>query len=227
MLLSESAKRAEGTFKYPIRRHSPSFWHALAFMIVKGVPEHMPPLEIIGNVAENTADKSGGNPDDNLSEHLHRSLRISPRLSETMSTYTSRASSSLSQLSSLPSSISSASTRLETLANEVEPSPIIYGHVRNLRGILFSNHFPTSTNPIQSLAHPHLGSLASRYLASHGYRAEDVNLIIDAYRRSHTNEQYITFLSSRGMAVNEVKFLLSLIDLRNQQNTSTIDGTTY
>ena len=45
--------------------------------------------------------------------------------------------------------------------------------------------------------------------------------------RSHTNEQYITFLSSRGMAVNEVKFLLSLIDLRNQQNTSTIDGTTY
>jgi len=113
------------------------------------------------------------------------------------------------------------------LVNEAEPSPIIYGHVRNLRGILSSNHIPTSTTLIRNLARPHLGSLASRYLGSHGYRTEDVNFIISAYRRTHTSEQFITLLSSQGMAVNEVKFLLSLIDLRDRQNTLTTDGTTY
>jgi len=44
----------------------PSFWHALAFMIIKGVPQHMPPLEIIGNLPEN--------PVNNLGEQLHQSL---------------------------------------------------------------------------------------------------------------------------------------------------------
>ena len=97
--------------------------------------------------------------------------------------------------------------------NEAEPSPIIYGHVRSLHGILSSNHIPTSTTHIRNLARPHLGSLASRYLASHGYRTDDVNFIIDTYRRTHTSEQFITSLSSQGMVVNEVRFLLSLIDL--------------
>jgi len=111
--------------------------------------------------------------------------------------------------------------------NEAEPSPIIYEHVHNLCGILSSNHIPTSTTLIQNLAHPHLSSLASRYLGSHGYRTEDVNFIISAYRCTHTSEQFITMLSSQGMVVNEVKFLLSLIDLQDWQNTLTTDGTTY
>ena len=139
----------------------------------------------------------------------------------------SHACSSLSQLSSIPPSTPSASTNLETPVNEAEPSPIIYGHVHSLRGILSSNHIPTSTTRIWNLARPHLSSLASRYLASHGYRTDDVNFIIDTYRRTHTSEQFITSLSSQGMAVNEVRFLLSLIDLRDQQNTLTTDGTTY
>jgi len=144
-----------------------------------------------------------------------------------MSVYTLRASSSLSQLSPLPPSTSSTSTKLETPVNEAEPSPIIYAHVRNLHGILSSNHLPTSTTLIRNLAHPHLGSLASCYLASHSYRAEDVNFIVDTYRRTHTSEQFITSLSSRGMAVNEVKFLLTLIDLQDWQNTSMTGSRTY
>ena len=183
MLLSESTERAEGTFKHPIHRHTPSFWHALAFMIVKGVPQHMPPLEIIGNLPEN--------PVNNLGEQLHWSLQISPHSSETTSVYMSHASSSLSPLSSLPPLTSSTSTKLETLVNEAEPSPIIYGHVRNLCGILSSNHIPTSTTLIRNLACPHLGSLASRYLGSHGYRTKDDNFIISAYRHTHTSEQFI------------------------------------
>jgi len=142
--------------------------------------------------------------------------------------YTSRASSSLSQLLPLPPATSSTSTKLETPVNEAEPSLIIYAHVCNLCGILSSNHLPTSTTLIRNLARPHLGSLASHYLASHGYRAEDVNFIVDTYRHTHTSEQFITSLSSWGMAVgNEVKFLLTLIDLQDWQNTSTTGGRTY
>ncbi|KAI6016396.1 hypothetical protein BKA83DRAFT_4498027 [Pisolithus microcarpus] len=41
---AESATRAEGTFKHCTTRHTTSFWVALAFMIVKGVTQHMPPM---------------------------------------------------------------------------------------------------------------------------------------------------------------------------------------
>ena len=65
--------------------------------------------------------------------------------------------------------------------------------------------------PVRNLAHP-LGDLAARYLASHGYGAEVVNLIIEAHGRAHSGEQLVTSLARRGMAVNEAKFLLVLIN---------------
>ncbi|KAI6151214.1 hypothetical protein BKA82DRAFT_29765 [Pisolithus tinctorius] len=197
---AESAKRAEGSFKYPIRRHTPSFWLALAFVIVKGVPQHMPPLEIVVEVPES--------PIDTLGKRLRDSLHISPQTPQTASAFTSRASSSAT---------STSSTRLETATSDAEPSPIIYSHVRNLRGIISSHYYPTSMTPVRTLARP-LGTLTSRYLASHGYGAEDVNLIIEVYRNAHTSEQFITLLAKRGMAVNEAKFLQDLIDLRNRHD---------
>ncbi|KAI6140346.1 hypothetical protein BKA82DRAFT_4450763 [Pisolithus tinctorius] len=40
----ESVTRAEGTFKYLKKRHTASFWEALAFVVVKGIEGLMPPL---------------------------------------------------------------------------------------------------------------------------------------------------------------------------------------
>ena len=97
------------------------------------------------------------------------------------------------------------------LTSQTEPSPIIYSHIRNLRGIISSHYYPTSTAPVQNLARP-LGDLAARYLASHGYGAEVVNPIIEARGRVHSGEQLVTSLARRGMAVNEAKFLLVLIN---------------
>ncbi|KAI6157192.1 hypothetical protein BKA82DRAFT_20294 [Pisolithus tinctorius] len=111
----ESAKRAEGSFKYPICRHTPSFWLALAFVIVKGVPQHMPPLEIVVEVPES--------PIDTLGKRLRDSLHISPQTPQTASAFTSRASSSAT---------STSSTRLETATSDAEPSPIIYSHRAHL-----------------------------------------------------------------------------------------------
>ena len=210
-MFSESARRAEGSFKYPIRRHTPSFWLALAFVIVKGISKHMPPTEIIADIPED--------PIDTIGEQLHHSLRISQHSPGT----TSRVSSSNSRLSSVSPSIASSSTGLETPTSEAEVCPIVYSHVRNLRGVLSSHYYPTSTKQIRTLSRS-LGSLASRYLASHGYRAEDVNLIMDTYRRTHSREEFVTSLARRGMAVNEANFLLVLIDIRDEHDTN---ATTY
>ncbi|KAI5988850.1 hypothetical protein F5J12DRAFT_786787 [Pisolithus orientalis] len=196
----ESAKHVEGSFKYPICRHTPSFWLALAFVIVKGIPQHMPPLEIIVEVPES--------PIDTLGKQLHDSLHISPQTPQIASAFTSHASSSAT---------STSSTRLETAMSDTEPSPIIYSHVHNLHGIISSHYYPTSMMPVWTLACP-LSTLTSHYLASHGYGAEDVNLIIEVYRNAHTSEQFITLLAKQGMAINEAKFFQDLIDLHNRHD---------
>ena len=114
-------------------------------------------------------------------------------------------------------------TRLGWDVTVMTVSPIVYSHVHNLRGILSSHYYPTSTKPIRTLSHS-LGSLASCYLASHGYRVEDVNLIIDTYRCTHSREEFITSLARWGMAVNKANFLLVLIDICDEHNTN---ATTY
>ena len=63
---------------------------------------------------------------------------------------------------------------------------------------------------VRNAARP-LGDLAARYLAYHGYSVEIVELIIDAHRH-YSGEQLIMFLVGRGMALNEAKFLLLLIE---------------
>jgi len=215
--------RAEGSFKYPIRRHTPSFWTALAFMVVKGITQHMPPLEIVEDAPENTIDALG--------EQLHNSLRISPQSASTFissdslnspcspSTSASASTSHAASLSSISVSrasvTSSASTGPETQTSQAEPSPIIYSHSRNLRSIISSHYYPISTTRIQDLARP-LGNLPSRYLASHGYSVEDVSIIFEAYTHANTGEQFITSLARRGMAVNEARFLLTLINQRDK-----------
>ena len=215
LLFSESASRAEGTFKYPIRRHTPSFWIALAFLVVKGIPQNMPPLETIVNTPENAVDTLCG--------QLHDSLRISspppqtapaPRPSHSASKSHASLSRFLSRVLSARPSTASPSAGPETLTSQLGLAPVVYGHVRNLRGIISSHHYPMSTTNEQNMGRQ-LGTLASHYLASHGYGAEDINAIVGEYRCVGANEQLVTFLARRGMAVNEARFLLVLIDLRD------------
>lgn len=215
---AKSARRAEGTFKYPICKHTSSFWIALAFLVVKGLPQNMPPLETIANVPENTVDTSY--------ERLHDSSGISPRSSQTASALRlshstsstpasiSHASAPLSQFLTVLPSIPSPSSGPEILTSQPDLSPIIYSHVRNLRGIISSHHYPMSTTNEQNMGRQ-LGTLASHYLASHGYSAEDISAIVEAYRCVGSNDQLVMFLARRGMAVSEARFLLVLIDLRD------------
>ncbi|KIK82272.1 hypothetical protein PAXRUDRAFT_154098, partial [Paxillus rubicundulus Ve08.2h10] len=92
-------------------------------------------------------------------------------------------------------------------------SLIMYGYMHNLCGIIASQHHPTSISHMLSRAQP-LGGLAAHYLASHRYNVSKVNIIIHTYRCVVKNNKEFTMkLVWHGMAVDEVNFLLELIDM--------------
>jgi len=180
-------------------------------MIVKGDVQDMPPL-FTSTPNSNTTHATI----DSLGEQLGHSLNISSlhsasaSSSHTSSSHPSISCSSLLSQDSTGSQIASIPARYEASTCPTEPSPIIYAHIRNLCGIISSNYYPTSTTSVRKAACP-LGDLAAHYLAYHGYSVEIVELIIDA-RRRYSGEQLIMFLAGRGMALNEAKFLLLLIE---------------
>ncbi|KIJ61401.1 hypothetical protein HYDPIDRAFT_31272 [Hydnomerulius pinastri MD-312] len=185
----ESATRAEGSFTHPIWRHAESFWEALAFMVVKGVNECMPPLltsaEILDAVDESV---------DALGDVLNNTLHIEPHSAPsgppvTVSLGSVSARSELSTAST-SSDLTPASSRHATV-----PSPIIYTHVRNLRGVIESRHYYTPSSGNEAHARP-LGLHAARYLGAHGFTVPDIDIIIYIRRRA-TSGQHFTMRLAR------------------------------
>ena len=127
-LSSESTARAKGKFSYCIPRQTTSFWVALAFMVVKGIPQNMPPLfttssEIGVNVSWSALDSLG--------EQFNHSLSISPHSPQRVPMSTADAavsSSSLSHTSTLTSlsqmftPTSSSHTSASTLSSQTSIS---------------------------------------------------------------------------------------------------------
>ncbi|KAF8835148.1 hypothetical protein BDN67DRAFT_984808 [Paxillus ammoniavirescens] len=68
------AAATQGNFSYPWWRHTDMFWEVLAYMIVKGVEERMPPLNIPDDLP---ADSIGHvSIDNSLTQTFERSVRI-------------------------------------------------------------------------------------------------------------------------------------------------------
>jgi len=216
----ESASRVERGFSSRKRRETSSLWIALAFVIVKGNTQDMPPLFTSTNTNANTTQVTV----DALAEQLSCSLNTSSLHSvSTSSPHTSSCTFSSCPSLSGPSTSFSSSFSQDSAASWptsnrsdlsthplAELSPIMYSHSQNLHGIISSNYYPTPTASVRKLARL-LGDLATHYLACHGYSVEIVDLIIDAHGR-YSSEQFIMFLAGRGMAINEAKFLLLLIE---------------
>ncbi|KAF8833297.1 hypothetical protein BDN67DRAFT_1017724 [Paxillus ammoniavirescens] len=247
---SESAACAEGTFKYPIRRHLHSFWEALAFLLVKGINECMLLLltstdilnslgasigavNILGD-AFNTLSIAPHAPESTLPPHassaishtssaisctfyaqLHASLSTPNTLSPRIQSHPSSSTPNIPSTPSTPSSISVHSPHSDMLSSSLraqsELSLIVYSHIHNFCGIIASRHYPMSMSQVLTRAQP-LGGLAARYLASHGYSLSDVDVIIHTYRHMRTHEQFTMRLARDGTAVDELNFLLELVD---------------
>lgn len=56
-----------------------------------------------------------------------------------------------------------------------------------------------------------LGRLAAYYLLAHGYEARVIDEIQDMWARSRTVDEFLDFLTPRGMAAAEVRYLWHLI----------------
>jgi len=169
-----------------------SFWEALAFIIVKGIASHMPPLVIMENINSNPQSSPSCTitSTDVLEDMLH-GLSI-----------TSCSRSSPTSLA--PSSPPSPST------SQADVSPLVYSHVCNLHGIISSNYYQMPTSDVECLAQP-LSTLAMQYLVSHGYGTSDVTMIVRIRRHACDNDQFVLDLARCGMTIAEVKFLLVLI----------------
>ena len=191
-------RTAEGSFQYLKTRYTQLFWEALAFLIVKGISERMPPLLTAGEINSNSLQTPSDamTSIDELGDML-QTLSIAPS-SPSLTSSSSLTPSSPHRLSSPPST------------SRVNVSPLIYSHVRNLRGIISSNYYRTPTSRVEEVAQP-LGALAAQYLVSHGYGTSDITTIIQTYRHTPNNNQFVLDLARGGMAIAEARFLLVLI----------------
>ncbi|KIM50668.1 hypothetical protein SCLCIDRAFT_144904, partial [Scleroderma citrinum Foug A] len=200
---SVSARTAEGSFQYLKTRYTQLFWEALAFLIVKGISEHMPPLLTAGEIDSDSLQTPSGamTSIDELGDMLQM-LSIVPS-SPSLTSSSSLTPSSPHRLSSPPST------------SRVNVSPLIYSHVCNLRGIISSNYYWMPTSWVEEVVQP-LGALAAQYLVSHGYGTSDVATIIQTYQCTPNNDQFVLDLARGGMAIAEARFLLVLIARYNR-----------
>ena len=182
---------AEGSWKYIITRRTETFWEALAFIIVKGISNRMPALLTAADIASDAVSSV-----DEL-EDVFETLSVTP------------SSPSFTLSSSVAPASPPASSPLSS-TSRADASPLIYTHVRNLRGILSSNYYRTSTSRVEDQAQP-LGALAMQYLASHGYGTADVTTIVRIHQQARNNDQFVLDLVKYGMTITEVRFLLLLI----------------
>ncbi|KAI6030258.1 hypothetical protein EDC04DRAFT_2605336 [Pisolithus marmoratus] len=193
---SESAACAEGTFRYQICKETTSFWPALAFMLVKGNTQHMPPMLTYNKISENPSETAANS----LADCFHHSLAVSPPSPQTTS-MPSHASSSTSDSTLFHTSSASQGTPIPPSTSHsgtevAAASPIIYSRVHTLCGVVSSNYYPTLTAHVRHLTRP-LGELDARYLASHGYGTDDVKHILQAYSHARSNEDLVTFLAGQ------------------------------
>ena len=90
--------------------------------------------------------------------------------------------------------------------------PIVYTHVRNLRGIIETQHYYTAPNAIHAHSRD-LGNHAIWYLSAHGYTGSAIETIIEAWNASASEHDFTLQLSAHGLALAEGQYLWYLIHL--------------
>ncbi|KAF8836912.1 hypothetical protein BDN67DRAFT_1014276 [Paxillus ammoniavirescens] len=150
----------QGSFSFPRWRHTGTFWEVLAYMIIKGVEEHMPPLIIPDDPPAGSIGHAS--IDDSLSQTFEHSLHIngthswqsrdpSLGLSSTPVSPLSRSGTSSHSITYTDQGTTSltpgGSTQMSTPPSD--GTPIIYSHVQSLHGVIQSHYLspvPRSTN---------------------------------------------------------------------------------
>ncbi|KIK80790.1 hypothetical protein PAXRUDRAFT_157686 [Paxillus rubicundulus Ve08.2h10] len=191
----------QGNFSYPRWRHTDTFWEVLAYMIIKGVEERMPPL----NIPEDLPADSIGHGKDSLSLASDISLTYSAVSIDDSLTQTFERSVHINGTYSRKSRDPSLGFQMSTSPSD--GTPIIYSHVRSHRSVIQSRYFspvPRSTN--SDLDTEPLGVMANCYLVAHSYIHSAISLIVDAYHNQHSAETFALRLSHYGLPISEGLF---------------------
>ncbi|KAI5985869.1 hypothetical protein EDD15DRAFT_2373779 [Pisolithus albus] len=213
------AENSKGSFAYHSYRHTQSFWEALAFMVVKGQEARMPPLLTSTELAEESHVS--------LEEAFDRNLHLgssSPTLGTTTPTDSLRSSLSHDRRHDDPVS----PPRYAPEADHTNPrasssaTPIVYIHVRNLSGVVSSQHHVTRPSLEATAQARRLGEDGARYVLAHGYQPSDIATIVQIYRRNDSKESFALQLAALGMALAEATYLGDLIYLDSKEYQSII-----
>lgn len=100
--------------------------------------------------------------------------------------------------------------------NPTAPTPFVYVHIRNLHGIIESKYYVPLPRPsLDEVRARAVGPQAARYLVTHGYTAESVDIVIRAREATVTASasQFALQLSAHGMAFEEATYLHALFEL--------------
>ncbi|KIO00465.1 hypothetical protein M404DRAFT_29605 [Pisolithus tinctorius Marx 270] len=189
----EGATRAGSSFHWAKWKRTDTLHEALVYMAVKGIEDQLPRVVTVDEVAESItlqdADVVG----------LQDADVVAPRLTQSVPSQACGHS-----MSAPPPIWRDSGSRT---------SPIIYAHVRSLRGITESRHH-YSENTATYIHAQVLGAHAARYLTAHGYMCEAIDTIICARNGALSDHVFALQLSQHGLAMAEALYLWHLIQLQ-------------
>lgn len=201
----DSAIKSGSGFTHAKWKETDTFWEALAYMIVKGIEQLMPPVVVTLPPTDPTISSArNSDPVDDLGVVLEVNLRIQTSGALSRPCATTQSSASPQRSVAVPTTHSrTASSR----------NPIIYSHVRNLRGIIETRYYFTPPN-VEQAHRSDLGLHATQYLSAHGYTASAIETIINALNASSSEQNFTLRLSEHGLALAEAQCLWYLIHLQ-------------
>ncbi|KAF9231591.1 hypothetical protein BU15DRAFT_55947, partial [Melanogaster broomeanus] len=208
-----AAAETEGSFDHPLWRHTDTLWEALAYMIVKGVEDRMPPLMIPDDTDFLTEDATPREPTSPTltpnAAAANSSKCMQPSLFELGIYYFILSVDDGVQGSTRQAGGSRLPVTLPPLGDH---TPIIYSHVHSLRGVIESHYYFTPDQRHSRIES--LGLLANQYLEAHGYLRSAALCIAEAHSNHTSAQDFALHLSCYGLPVAEGRFLWALIDLQ-------------
>ncbi|KAI6128521.1 hypothetical protein EV401DRAFT_2194596, partial [Pisolithus croceorrhizus] len=183
-ILMESALSSLQGFAFPCWQEMPTFWDALAFMIVKGIKELLPDA-----------------PND---EGAARILKcIQPVLTSVVDDPPILVPTSNSEGTPTPIVNNPSCSAADCGPSISNHCPIVYTHVCNLHGVIESRLYASEWDSAPESAAEALGIHAMKYLEAHGYIKSAVANIVVVYLTSHTELEFALSMARNGLPLAE------------------------
>ncbi|KAI5991070.1 hypothetical protein F5J12DRAFT_966227 [Pisolithus orientalis] len=197
-----SALSSLGGFTFPCWKELPTFWDALAFMIVNGIEELLLDIPIpkykgshVHLIAVDLSDLELG-----VDNTVLTMLPVASSMSEDTPTPGIPITSTANEKNMVFMTVFfffsffflTCSDPSITWGSSVTPSPIIYTHMHTLHGVIKSHFYHSEWVSPPATAADVLGVHAIKYLETHGYIQTATATIVEIYCTSHMSGVLLT-----------------------------------